>query len=154
MNISALIQAIVLSFIVTLSFASDEESKINNLKGLEEIAQVRAAQLRGSAGDNTHRELGVTSVIIYVCSDNCEGIADDITQSSLLDQLGPRGEAMIVGGDACGQTCNPGQRNLESAAPNRLTIINIVSTILNEDEILELCQSTLPGTVSLNPPNE
>lgn len=59
MNISALVQAIVLSFIVTLSRASDEESNTNNSMELEGTAQVEAAQLRGSAGDNTHRELRV-----------------------------------------------------------------------------------------------
>jgi len=55
MRISTFIQAILLACIVALSHASGEEFNTNNF--MDEAAPVGAVQLRGSAGDNTQREL-------------------------------------------------------------------------------------------------
>ena len=89
----------------------------------------------------------IVSRVLFICSDDCGGVAADITQPSFLDQLGALGQASIAGGDACGALCNPGpQRRLQSDADRfQLTILTIVSDELDEDEILALAQDTFPA---------
>jgi len=94
------------------------------------------------------RTPGFTSTRIYVCSDDCEGIADALNQA-----FGGKARTIIVGRDACGEDCNLGRRRLQSNSdPGQLTTIIIESSVLNEAEILDLAKNQLPGTTSLTDP--
>ena len=95
----------------------------------------------------------VFSKVLFICSDDCGGVAAAITQQSFKDELGVNGQASIVGGNACGQTCNPGLgTRLLSDVDYRLTMVNAVSKELNEDGILELFENTFGGYVSYDSP--
>ena len=114
------------------------------------------APIRPTRAPTNSPTAGFTSAVIFVCSDDCGAVAADVTQADFVDALGPNGEAIIAGGNACGQVCNPGpgRRQLQTAPTgvSQLTILNLVSFDLDEQELLQLCIDNLPGTSSLTAP--
>ena len=94
----------------------------------------------------------LTDLTIYVCSENCEQILDDINDPTFLGQLGSQASVTIGGGATCGGACTPGRRKLQSDSDFQVTMITIQASELSEDEILALAKSTLPGTTSVTAP--
>ena len=100
----------------------------------------------------------VSSVVVFICAPECGATAADITEPSFVDGLGPEGEAVIAGGDACQGTCviGPGRRLQDctqgDCTTGQLTILNLVSLNLDVDGLVQYAEDNLNGQITVDKP--
>ena len=100
----------------------------------------------------------VSSVVVFICAPDCGATAADITEPSFTDGLGPEGEAVIAGGDACQGTCviGPGRRLQDctqgDCTTGQLTILNLVSYEIDADGLVQYAEDNLNGQVTVDKP--
>ena len=94
------------------------------------------------------------SAVVYVCSADCGTVPQKVTDPTFTEGLGEAGEVIIDGGDACQGPCFvPSVSNDELVlVEGQLSIINLMSKSMTQEEIVQYAQDNIDGNVSEDRP--